>query len=48
MDIEHDDMVRVVGEVWETAVGLPAQPDDAPAADTGPRVVGTVSRRGPL
>lgn len=46
MEIEHDDMVRVVGDVWETAVGLPAQPGDTRSDDTGPRVVGTVSIRG--
>jgi chemotaxis protein CheX len=42
MGIEHDDMVQVVGDVWQTALGLPAVPDDAPPAAPGPRVVGTV------
>lgn len=46
MGIEWDDVVQVVGDVWQTALGLPAVPDDAPAHAAGPRVVGTVSIRG--
>jgi chemotaxis protein CheX len=43
MDIERDDLVRAVGEVWETALGLPATPHDAPPAEPGPRVAAGVS-----
>lgn len=46
MDVCRDDLMRMVGEVWETALGLPVIPEEAAPADARPRVVGTINIRG--